>query len=324
MVTIRFGPSTIVLGLPWEETRTALDREAAVLLSLSLFASVVAAAGAWLLVGRTLSPIRLLSRQARSASTDHLQFQLRAPSQDAEIIELVATLNALLARLSEAAAAKGRFYTAASHELRTPLQALSGHLELGLDNTKTIGEYRAVIEEAHQQSRRLTSLVRALLLLNQLESAPSPPLKEPANLTEICERTLSCFSPLIEQRGLRVHTQLLPDAVIQAPPTHAEMLIRNLVENAVKYASPGSVVRVELAISSMSLKLVIYNACVVRPGLNPEQLFEPFTRPDASRNSHTGGNGLGLAICRAITVANGWQLSWCEQATGIVVVVTFG
>src|SRR5579871_975109 len=150
--TVPDGAVTIVIGLPWRQTEAELRRQALTLLALCLFVVVIASVGAWLLVGRTLSPIGRLSRQARAASADHLRLHLDAPSQDAEIVELVSTLNGLLVRLSETAAAKGRFHAAASHELRTPLQALSGHLDLALRQPRAAEAYRAVIAEAYAQT----------------------------------------------------------------------------------------------------------------------------------------------------------------------------
>jgi signal transduction histidine kinase len=91
---------------------------------------------------------------------------MSSPSADQEMVELVSTLNGFLHRLSESVAVQGRFYAAASHELRTPLQALSGHLGLGLSSPRSSEEYRAILQEAHRQARRLKILVQDLLLLS--------------------------------------------------------------------------------------------------------------------------------------------------------------
>ncbi|HZT42670.1 MAG TPA: ATP-binding protein [Chthonomonadaceae bacterium] len=320
--TVSAGPYTMVIGLPWQQTAADLRRQAWTLLSLGLFVVLVAAGGAWLLVGRTLSPISSLSRQARAASADYLRLHLSAPSGDSEIVELVSTLNGLLARLSETASAKGRFHAAASHELRTPLQALSGHLELALRQPRTGEAYRAVVEEAYTQTRRLIALAGDLLLLNQLDTAPPPP-KEPVNLAGICERILCASAPLIEARGLQAQSALPAEIMVEAPPTHIEMLVRNLIENAIKYAEAGGCVRVRITGASAIPRLDIFNTCAPLPEWNPDKLFEPFYRPDASRNSKTGGTGLGLAICKAIADVNGWTLTLQQESNGVSSTVLF-
>jgi two-component system OmpR family sensor kinase len=317
--SVPVGGYMAVIGLPWEPTEKALKAQALGFVAISLLVILAAAIGAWLLVGRTLSPIGSLARQAQTASPDRLRLHLSPPSQDAEIVDLVATLNDLLGRLSQTAAAKGRFYAAASHELRTPLQALSGHLELSLSKSRTNEERHATIREAYAQSQRLVSLVCDLLTLNRLEFAASLPTTEPVCLAELCARALAHFRPVAEQRALRVRSSLPECAEILAPRSHVEMLVRNLIENAMKYATPGGGVCVELTGS----QLTIFNAFPASPRLDAEHLFEPFFRPDASRNSETGGNGLGLAICRAVAVANGWKLTLEQDENGVSVTTLF-
>jgi K+-sensing histidine kinase KdpD len=67
----------------------------------------------------------------------------------------------------------------------------------------------------------------------------------------------------------------------------------------------------------------VHNACAATLEVRAEQVFEPFFRPDASRSSRTGGNGLGLAICKAVADANGWALEWVRGAEGVRVRVRF-
>jgi len=315
--TISAGTSTVVLGYDWGQTEDEFRERAIMLLALSLCVVVAAGLGAWVVVGRTLSPIGRLAQQATASSVDTLHIQLAAPSQDVEIVELVGTLNEMLARLSETAASKGRFYAAASHELCTPLQALSGHLEVALSRHRSAEEYRAPLDEAHTQTERLIGLVRDLLVLNQLDTAMTPPECETVSIAEICDRVLHEYQSLQVQRCLHLRTVLEHEGEVQAPPTHVEMLIRNLLENAMKYAAPGGDVHLNLAEGPSQITVTIFNSCAPIDHWDPELLFEPFFRLDVSRNAKTGGNGIGLAICKAICLANGWQLVLHHDGTGV-------
>ncbi len=113
------------------------------------------------------------------------------------------------------------------------------------------------------------------------------------------------------------------DANLEAPSAHVEMLLRNLVENAVKYATPGTALHVELLDSPDKARFEICNACELPPDAHSDEWFEPFFRPDDSRNSQTGGNGLGLAICRSICASNGWKITLCPSERGVGALVSF-
>jgi signal transduction histidine kinase len=315
----RSGAYTVVIGVPWHETEVELRERTVLLLGLSALVVGFSALGAWVLVGRTLSPIDHLARQAQAASTESLRVQLQAPSPDAEIARLVSTLNDLLARLGETAVVRGRFYAAASHELRTPLQALSGHLEVALSRKRSAAEYEVALCEAHAQAERLTSLVQDLLLLNQLDASTACPPGAPLDLADLCDSELRQLRPLAAARRLQIEAALPDSLEIIAPWNHAAMLLRNLLENAVKYATPGGAVRVQLARD----ELTICNDCAPVAGWDADKYFEPFFRPDASRNSETGGNGLGLAICKALCDSNGWELTLHQQAESVCAVVRF-
>lgn len=318
-----FKNQTMVLGLPWKRREHEFRQQAAMLLGVSLCVILAAARGAWVLVGRTLAPIHLLAQQAQTAqgSLGH-NLRLTAPSQDTEVIALVTTLNGLLSGLTAMAASKGRFYAAASHELRTPLQALSGHLEVALSRPRTGVEYHAALAEAHLQTRRLTGLVQALLTLNQLDAAPTSAPCEPVNLAAACERALIYLRDEARHRELCLKPQL-SDVTILAPSPHVHILLRNLFENAVKYATPGGEVRAQLMETQTAVTLEIFNECRPDPAWEPARCFEPFYRPDASRNARTGGNGLGLAICKAVADANGWHLELKQEPDGVRCVVIF-
>jgi signal transduction histidine kinase len=300
------GSDTLILGVPWFRNTRNLRSQMLSLLFMGLLASGAAAVGAWFLVGKVLSPIENLAGQARElAQTDSFEGRLSSTSSDAEMRHLTATLNEMLQVLGESARSKERFHTAASHELRTPLQALSGHLQVALSRFRGAEEYRTALEEAARQTERLSSLTRDLLMLNQLQMATSKPPHEGVDATEILEQCIDRSVPALDARGVNTIEQLQP-CEIETAPSHLEMLMRNLVENAVKYAVDGGQISFVLRNGEMAIWNQTPN--LLRDA-NLGRLFEPFFRPDASRHSSTGGNGLGLSICRAICDANGWEIT---------------
>lgn len=312
------GSLTLVLGYDWGRTEATQNRQALVLFALSLCGVLGAALGAWVLVGRSLSPISRLSRQAREASAQTLRLRLQAPSSDAEIVDLVSTLNGLLSRLGETATAQGRFYAAASHELRTPLQALSGHLEVALTRTRSAEEYRTTLEEAHRQARRLISLTQDLLFLGQLGAAGTLPPRELVSTAEVCRRVLSQLQPTILERGLQLEARLELEGEILCPPSHVEVFLRNVLENAVNYATAGGTVRVILEERPDEVLVETFNTYPLVPDWDPEAWFEPFSRREGFCSAGGQGHGLGLSICKALAAANDWGIALSHDGHGVV------
>lgn len=284
-----------------------LSRTRALVIGLDSLAAIAIAIGAWFLVGKTLRPIGELAHQSASVSADNLHTRLVPPSNDIEVVDLVSTLNGLLDRVHDSALAKGRFYAAASHELRTPLQALSGHLETALSRERSSDEYRGALVEAHEQTGRLTSLVADLLLLHQIETNRSVQ-KEDVPINGFVDETIDHLRPLAEAREVSVELEPGRQETTHAAPSHVEIVVRNLIENAVLYAPSQGTVKVSLCEEKGRPKLLVTNVCELAQGESAERLFEPFYRVDESRNARSGGNGLGLAICRSIADVNGWRL----------------
>jgi signal transduction histidine kinase len=291
------------------------------LIALSAFTILAVAVGSWFLVGRTLQPIGQLAAQADEASAEKLYLRLEAPSEDKEVVHLVHTLNGMLTRVSDTVASKGRFYAAASHELRTPLQALGGHLETAISKQRTADEYEEFLHEAYAQSDRLSSLVQDLLLLHQLESA-SPEHSETADLEAICNSVLESLQPLIEAKELCLAANIA-QVTVHGRESHAQILVRNLLENATQYSTPECPIRVTLSPTKTGAKLEVFNHALTPPDWDSPQMQEPFYRADASRSSRTGGNGLGLAICRRIATANDWVMQLTNVDGGVLATVLF-
>jgi signal transduction histidine kinase len=313
--SIKWKGETLVLGLPWHRAHHDLQRQAAALVILSLLISGATAFGAWVLVGKTLRPIDALTEQARQAGSVPTQLlERRAPlqptSSDQEIQNLVSTLNQMLDNVHEAALSKERFHTSASHELRTPLQALAGHLSITLARDRDAAQYKEAVQEAALHTARLSKLTRDLLLLNRVQTGDSGLYTESVDVTEMGDIALQRAEKTIEARALHVATHWEP-LEIEAPPSHVEILLGNLVENAAKYCRAGGSIGVEIEAKNQTVR--VWNECDqdLYDALQGDipKLFEPFYRPDNARSSDTGGNGLGLAICHSIAEVNGWDLT---------------
>ena len=320
--TVSRGGQTLVLARDWAPVAEDLRESAAALWQLGFVIVGATTLAAWLIVGKTLSPLDSLAAQAQNASIESLAVRLRSPSSDAEMLHLTRTLNDLLERLEREAQARGRFYAAASHELRTPIQGLLGEVEVALTRPRSGPFYREALGQVHDATHRLKSLVQDLLQLNALEMRQVQAAREPLDLHQYAQSALMQQCEAVEERELHLETRL-DEIEIEAPPAHVEILLRNLLENAVKYAPPHSVLKVEIRREIGGAQLRVWNACELPDETNLGGWFEPFFRPDESRDSQTGGNGLGLSIVAALARANSWKVELNSMEGGVEARVWF-
>lgn len=309
----RRGAEVIMVARPWEPIREDLRQSAENLFKFALIVTAVTTAFAWFIVGRTLSPIQKLAAQAKDASIESLQVKLHPPSSDSEMRHLTDTLNALLERLEREARGRGHFYAAASHELRTPIQVLLGKIDVALARPRSVEEYQELLVVMQRNTERLASLVQDLLQLNALEMSLNHAQSERINLRDWLEYAQEGVEKIVAERHLSWESDLA-DIEVVVPPAHFSSLIRNLCENAAKYATEGTTIKLTLKSAGNQVSIVLWNACGLPEGEDLSVWYEPFYRPADPGPNDTGGNGLGIPICAAIARSNNWNFSF--QATG--------
>lgn len=305
----------LVLGIPSKVVQLEFAERSWALIALGVLVVFGTALGAWWGVGRTLSPIGALARQVKQASMEDLQVRLNPPSQDAEMVELVNTLNELLKHLGDQAEMRSRFYAIASHELRTPLQALSGHLELALSRDRDSDAYKKVMQESLGQTQRLILLVQALLQLYQIENKTQPQHIE-VDLSKIIKSQIALLQPWIKRRKLltECHIENLHG---NAPPGHFDIVVRNLLENAVKYSPKGSSIKVRLRYDGAKVLFQVSNQYDSAKDNSSTIMI-------AEGQSKMDSHGLGLTICEAITNANDWEMHVLRESGEITVTIVLG
>ena len=307
---------TVAAGMPWRPIVDELRSQTLLLATFAMLGTSIVGAVCWTLVGRTLLPIDRLANAADAASSDPLHARLVSASEDAEIVHLVGTLNSLLQRLAEGAKSREGFYASAAHELRTPLAVLSADLEIALSRPRSPEEYAETLQGLQSQTRRLILLTEGLLTLNRLESFDARTEREATNPADVVADALRRLARTIHSKGLHVVAELDDDSIVEAPANHVEIIVRNLVENAVRHSPEGEKIEV---VAQGAIRILNRATDDVPEDFEP--LFEPFARGDPSRA--LDGNGLGLAICRRIGNLNGWAVTLRRDADRVIAEVDF-
>ena len=209
-----------------------------------------------------------------------------------------------------------------SHELRTPLAAIKGYTTTLLADDvewdrKSQHEFLTIISD---ESDRLTNLVNNLLDISRIESGSLKLTHEKCNIRKLIDRA-SKQARLTPKNKFEVKVQSkLP--VVYADPPRLETILRNLIENAVKYAGEQASIKVDVRKNG---KGFLFSVSDNGPGIPPKEsqrIFDSFYRVDDSLTRLTSGAGLGLTICQGLVRAHGGKI-WVEpQDTGACITFT--
>jgi signal transduction histidine kinase len=187
----------------------------------------------------------------------------------------------------------------ASHELQTPLSIIQSKVELLIQSENLSAMQMAEVQAVYEATGRLSRLNKALLLLAKIENRQFAETKE-ISLDELIEKKLENFSDMIAHKHLNVVKELEP-VKINIHPSLADILLSNLIGNAIKHNIEGGTLKIELTTN----KLTISNSG--KPlSMPPEELFQRFRKADGASESL----GLGLAIVKEICNVNGYSINY--------------
>ncbi len=270
-------------------------------------AALVALALGWLIAGRFLRPLRTITSTARDISASNLSRRLSITGRDDEFSELGETLDDLFGRLEASFQAQRHFVANASHELRTPLSAERTLLQLALaDPDATVQTLRSTCQQVLALGDQQERLIDALLTLASSERGIEQ--WQPFDLAEITQKAIMDWRPEADRRNVRIDAALTA-AAGSGDPQLVASLVGNLVDNAIRHNVDGGRVEISTATTDGHATLTLRNSGVVIPPAEVDRLFQPFQRLGTERVGRGGGNGLGLAIVRAIAGVHGATLT---------------
>ena len=218
-----------------------------------------------------------------------------------EIGELAAAFNAMADSLAQAEQKRSEFVANVSHELKTPMTTIAGFADGILDGTIPPEKERESLQVISSETRRLSRLVRRMLELSRLQSSERVAAQEQFDAAEILLRVLVSLETKITEKDLEVETHLPHGPVmVWGDPDAVTQVCYNLLDNAVKFASPKGLLTLKITTKAGKAYIAIGNQGETIP---PEQLthiFDRFHKADSSRSTHKDGVGLGLYIVKTL------------------------
>jgi two-component system OmpR family sensor kinase len=281
----------------------------------------------WWVIRQSLAPVEGARRQLAQRAADDFSPLAGAGLPD-EVRPLVDELNLLFARVRDAFDAQKTFVADAAHELRSPLTALKLQAQAlrasGRTDEATPAEREAGIQRLNQGIDRAIRLVEQLLALAR-EEAGSGPAREAVDLRDVIRLAVADVMPQarLKQIDLGLTEGQAAPAQVRGEPEALRVLLRNLLDNAVKYTPAAGRIDVSLEPAQGRLVLTLEDS---GPGIAEEErerVFDRFYR--ASNSASETGSGLGLAIVQAIAARHGarLELAHSQRLGGLRVSVSF-
>ncbi|WP_081710298.1 sensor histidine kinase [Arthrobacter sp. 35W] len=321
-VTASDGPAKfvgyVVVGLPYESLNGTMERLAVVIAGVAILAITLGTMIAYWTVTRSFRPLARVERTAAAIAAGDLSRRVHIENPNTEVGRLSGSLNAMLAHIESAFAARTasetrmrRFVADASHELRTPLVTIRGFSELyrhgALQTPEDVGTAMGRIES---EAKRMGELVEDLLMLARIDEQRPLQLK-PVDLLLLGHDAVVDARAIAGDRTITV--QGLDGGPATSAPTRGDeaklrQVVANLMGNCLRYTPEGTPLEILVGTRTEADRQV--SVLAIRdhgPGISDEEaprIFERFYRADTSRNRNTGGSGLGLAIVAAIVAAH--------------------
>jgi len=277
-------------------------------------AVLITALLAWWVSSRGLAPLRKMADKAAEITPDRMSARLDVENTPTELQSLAMSFNAMLDRLSTGYERLLQFAADLAHEVRTPIGVLIGQTQVTLAHTRSEGEYKSVLESNLEELERLGRIAQNILFLAQADHERQQIERTRLDIREELGTIATYFEGLADERELKFDVKAEGTMFVNA--IMCRRAISNVVVNAVRYAAPGTTIRLSGAQDERGACVVIGNQGKHVCALELTRLFDRFYRGDAARSEFTESSGLGLAIVQAITRMHGGSASATCTAEG--------
>jgi two-component system, OmpR family, sensor kinase len=278
---------------------------------------IAAVAGGYVLTRSALQPLGQIATIAETITSRNLNERVPESGTGDEIEQLTNSLNRMMARLEESFQQIHRFSADASHEIRTPLAILRGELEELLREPHLTAELRESVSSALEEAERLSRIVEQLLEMTRLETGEKLSHLTRFDLTELILTAVDQLRPLADEKNLHLRFEGTQSVDVRGDPLRLRQVVVNLVDNAIKYTTPGGSISVTTAATGNRAILEVRDTGIGIPENAIPHVFERFYRVGGDRSRQLGGTGLGLAIVKSICTAFGGDVSvYSELGSG--------
>jgi signal transduction histidine kinase len=257
-----------------------------------------------------VGPIERVSREASIISQGSYEQTVKVESHD-EIGDLASSVNTMsqrlladIAKLQEVDSLKNEFITITSHNLRTPLTIIKGNIDL-LDPASLPPATSKIFTSITDSAARLESFAEDMLTIASIEANTQTLKLQDITITDLVTASLrETFSSAASKKGITLNWNVRdPAAVVSVSPVHIQSVIRNLLDNAIKFTDHGGQVDFKTALEDKALVIAVHDTGIGISADEQSKLFTKFHRGTNIMQYDYAGTGIGLYVTKLITEA---------------------
>jgi signal transduction histidine kinase len=290
--------------------------------SIGLLLALTLAAGGGAAVSLTfLKRIDSITRTAEAIIEGDIGQRISLRGSGDDLDRLANTLNRMLDRIGLLMETLRHVSTDIAHDLRTPLSHLRHALDDARERASDIGEYKAAVERAVNETDAILETFSAILRIAQIESGSRRAGFRRINLSGIVSDVAQTFAPTAEEQGHALVPEIEKDLQIVGDRELITQLTANLIDNAIRHTPSGAKIWLRLSTKNDAVFLEVCDNGIGVPPSERDKIFNRFYRGEASRT--TPGNGLGLSLVSAVASLHWATIAVLDNEPGLKVQVEF-
>jgi len=281
---------------------------------------VIAVTGGFILVQKSLEPVREIAAAAQDITYRNPKIRLPVAETGDEIEHLAVVLNQMLSRLEAAYEVSQRFGAMASHELRTPLTIIIGELEALLRIKAMDSGIRDRIGSVFEEAERLIKIVEGLFAITRLEAGAAHLESAEFDLSALVKSTSEQMALLADEAKLSVRCETEEGLGVLGDRARIKQVVVNLLDNAIKYSRPGGTIQLKTFRDGEEAVFRVFDEGSGIPEEDLPHVFESFYRAENELTRRVEGAGLGLSMVKSICEAHRGTVEAANRPEGGCVV----
>lgn len=254
-------------------------------------------------------PLRKITEAAKQYASGNLEHEIHINTED-EIGYLSASLNYMSSQIRDMNDYEKKFIANVSHDFRSPLTSIKGYVNAMADGTIPVEMYEKYLKIILFETERLTDLTQDLLTLNEFDTKELLLDKNNFDIHEVIRNTAASFEGTCTAKKISIELIFASKTLnVYADKRKIQQVLYNLLDNAIKFSNPDSIVSVETTERFGKIFISVKDSGIGIPKKSLNQIWERFYKTDLSRGKDKKGTGLGLAIVKEIVKAHGENIN---------------